>query len=58
MAVTIETDTLAMSMKDLCHKYYLKRPKMMSIDIEGYGYAPLSTNDWSNKLCVPEIIIA
>lgn len=45
-------------MRDLCHKYYLKKPKFMSLDIEGYGYAPLSSNDWDNDLCVPELIIA
>lgn len=53
-----EEPCISLNLRDLCHNYYLKKPKLMSIDIEGYGYAPLMTNDWTNDLCVPEVIIA
>ena len=44
-------------MADFCHKYYLKKPKLLSIDIEGYEYPALASNDWENDKCIPEIII-
>ena len=47
-----------LNLANLCHTYFLKRPKFMSIDIEGVNYLPLSTNDWNNEKCVPEMIYA
>lgn len=29
----------------------------MSLDIEGVGYEALSSNDWSDPLCIPQFII-
>ena len=48
----------SLNLAKLCHSYFLKRPKFMSIDIEGVNYLPLSTNDWANEKCVPELIYA
>ncbi len=30
----------------------------MSLDIEGVGYEALNSNDWSDPLCTPQLIIA
>lgn len=30
----------------------------MNLDIEGYGSQALKTNDWTNPICRPEIILA
>lgn len=48
----------AITMGTLCHNYYLKRPKFLTLDIEGYGSQALMTNDWKTAKCRPEIILA
>jgi hypothetical protein len=46
-----------MTLADLCHNYYIKRPKLMNIDIEEHGYIALNSNDWATQRCIPEIIL-
>jgi hypothetical protein len=46
-----------MTLSDLCHLYYPERPKLMNIDIEGHGIVALTSNDWSDIKCQPEVII-
>jgi FkbM family methyltransferase len=42
-----EQTVYQMTLADLCHKYYIKRPKLLNIDIEEHGYVALSSNDWT-----------
>lgn len=45
------------TLADLCHQYYPKRPKFMNVDVEGHGLIALAFNDWNDIKCKPEIII-
>ena len=45
-------------MKQLCERYFYRRPLFLNVDIEGYGYQALNSNDWSNQLCNPDIIFS
>ena len=47
-----------MSMKQICERYYVKKPNVLNIDIEGLGARALVGNDWTNPKCVPDFIIA
>ena len=53
-SVNVET----MTMSDLCHKYYPKKPKLMSVDIEGHGLVALQSNDWDDDKCVADVLLA
>lgn len=44
-------------MGDLCRRYFIQRPLFMSIDVGGQGKKALSSNDWKNSRCVPDIIL-
>lgn len=46
-----------MTLTDLCHNYYPKTPKFMSISISGHGYVALNSNDWMNPKCIPEVLV-
>lgn len=48
----------AMTLKQVCNRYYFRKPIFMNLDIEGYGSKALESNDWSNPLCVPDIIFS
>ena len=45
------------TLADLCHQYYPKRPKFMNVDVEGHGLIALAFNDWKDIKCKPEIIM-
>ena len=45
-------------MKQLCERFYYRRPIFMNLDIEGYGPRALQYNDWKNIKCVPELIFS
>ena len=49
---------MSISLADLCHTYYKKKPNFMNIDLQGMGEMILRSNDWTNDKCVPEIIYA
>lgn len=46
-----------MTLADLCHTYFVKKPKFMSIDIEGHGLVALGSNDWTNDKCIPDVLL-
>jgi len=37
-----------MTLADLCHTYFVKKPKFMHINIDGNGLIALGSNDWAN----------
>ena len=43
-------------MKQLCERFYERKPVFLSIDIEGYDGQALKGNDWKTEKCRPEII--
>ena len=45
-------------LKQLCERYYFKRPKFLNLDVEGLGGYALKQNDWDSPKCRPEIILA
>lgn len=51
-----KTDVPTMTMKELCHRYYLRKPNYMNLDIEGFSTFALLGNDWTDPKCMPEII--
>ena len=48
-----EIQVPSMNMSKLCHMFFLKKPKFLSLDIEGYGTKALMGNDWDSDLCRP-----
>ena len=53
-----EEKAFAISMADLCHKYFKAKPNLLNIDVEGIGETVLRANDWLTDRCVPDIIYA
>ena len=43
-------------MKQLCQRYFKKKPNYMNIDIQGVTTKLLKSNDWNNPKCRPQII--
>jgi hypothetical protein len=56
--VTKEVKVPSLSMKQLCERFYPHRPLFLTLDIEGNGALALQGNDWSNRLCVPDVIFS
>lgn len=46
-----------MTLGQLCDRYFLKKPNIMSFDIEGLDYSVFEKNNWTNPKCYPEVII-
>ena len=53
-----ELKVMVINMSDLCHKYYMGKPHLLSIDVEGIGEIVLRSNDWTTDRCIPDIIYA
>ncbi len=47
-----------MTIRQLCERFYFRKPTFMNLDIEGYGGRALLTNDWNNPKCVPDVIFS
>jgi FkbM family methyltransferase len=47
----------SISMKQLCKRYFLRKPMAMNLDVEGSEIAVLKSNDWENDTCRPEIAV-
>ena len=56
--VQAEIKVPSMSIKQLCERFYFRKPTFMNLDIEGYGGRALLTNDWNNSKCVPDVIFS
>ena len=54
--VVEEINVPSMSMKQLCERFFQKKPLFLSLDVEGYDAKVLMENDWDNTKCRPEII--
>lgn len=48
----------SLSLKQVCERYFYRRPILMNLDVEGVGSKVLESNDWTNPVCVPDIIIS
>ena len=46
--VVQETRVPSMNMKDLCLRFFPRKPLFLNLDIEGYGAKALEGNDWDN----------
>ena len=55
--VTNKTIVPQLSMKQICERYFVKKPNVLNLDIEGLGARALMGNDWSNPKCIPDFII-
>ena len=55
--VTKKTIVPQLSMKQICERYFVKKPNVLNLDIEGLGARALMGNDWSNPKCIPDFII-
>jgi FkbM family methyltransferase len=44
-----------MSLGDLCHRYFYRRPLFISVDIEGFEALAFSAHDWKTPNCRPDI---
>ncbi len=43
-------------MKQLCQRYFKKKPNYMNIDIQGVTTKLLKSNDWDNPKCRPQVM--
>lgn len=48
----------SLTLKQICERYYYRKPIFMNLDVEGFGGRVLEGNDWSNPKCVPELIVS
>ena len=48
----------SIGLKQLCERYYFKKPMFLNLDVEGLGGYALKQNDWENPKCRPEMILA
>ncbi len=48
-----ETKVAAITLGQLCDRYFYKRPNLMSFDLEGYAYEAFVSNNWENPKCFP-----
>lgn len=51
--VVSEIKVPSITLKQICERYYYRKPIFMNLDIEGYGSKALLSNDWTNDKCVP-----
>lgn len=54
--VQSEVSIASVGLSTVCERYFYKTPAFFNLDIEGYGAHALSTNDWSNPKCRPEVV--
>ncbi len=45
------------SLKQICERYFYRRPVFFSLDIEGMEAMALQGNDWNNSYCRPDVWI-
>ena len=45
----------SISIKEICERYFYRRPIFISLDIEGNEGVGLENNDWNNPKCRPDV---
>lgn len=51
-----EVNIPSVGLSTICERYFYKTPSFFNLDIEGYGAQALSTNNWTDQKCRPEVV--
>jgi FkbM family methyltransferase len=46
-----------LTLSDLCDRYYVTKPTVLNVDVEGADYLVMKGNSWNTSVCRPDIII-
>jgi FkbM family methyltransferase len=55
--VSYKEPVLTLTLEDICKKYYVTKPTVLNVDVEGVVYSNTQGNNWSVNICRPDIII-
>lgn len=55
--VSLKEPVLTLTLEDICKKYYVTKPTILNVDVEGVDYLVMEGNNWNVNICRPDIII-